>query len=92
MQERQTTCRREEEIVKTGQAGDTGAVVFRILEHRRLPLTWLAQRTGIHISVLSRVRAGQRTFSPVQRVAIAAALDLPLDVLFAASAASRGAA
>jgi len=57
-------------------------LVFELLRHRRLPLAWLAERSGIDVSTLSRVQSHERPFRPVQRVAIASALDMPLAMLF----------
>jgi transcriptional regulator with XRE-family HTH domain len=63
--------------------------VFRVAAG--LHLTGLAARTGISARALARIEAGEREADAGQLLALAEALDFPVEVLFERLAANLGA-
>ncbi|WP_045740927.1 helix-turn-helix domain-containing protein [Actinoplanes rectilineatus] len=58
-----------------------GPAIRRLREREGLTLTQLAQRAGIHLSVMSRIESGEKSGSPRTRLSLAHALGVELDVI-----------
>ncbi len=59
--------------------------IWRVLEHQGRSLKWLAERTGYAHQYVRKMKIGLAPISLEFRERCAAALDLPLDVLFFSS-------
>lgn len=62
--------------------------VERVLEQQERSVAWLARKAGVSVSYASRMLKGERPTTPAFRAAVAAALNVPEEVLFPAEAAA----
>lgn len=63
----------------------------RVMREQGRKATWLAERTGVSVSLITRIRKGQRSASPEFRRAAAAALAVPVEELFPEPTAAEAA-
>lgn len=58
-----------------------GDRIRRVRKFRKMTVTELGRRVGMHVAVMSKLETGQRGVSVGEAVALAEALDVPLDLL-----------
>ena len=56
--------------------------LWKIADHQGRRVGWLALQMGVHISLVSKLKNGERNWTPEHRQRAAQALGVPVEVAF----------